>query len=820
MKKGIALILVSCMLLSLGIPTMAQGEKYTLLPNEADGFVVVENPNDGARLSYSPDSGVTLLEVEDGGYTYAFKDLNKNGELDVYEDWRESDETRVENLIGTLTIDEIYPLLLYSMHVGMGGALSGDLSTTMEMGTGNSTKDLLDLGLRNILNASAATGAQDTVAWTNAMQKYSEENGKYGIPVNVASDPRSNAGASDSVYDGSQSAVSKWPGNLGFAATFDASVAEVHGRITGAEYRALGITTALSPQIDLATEPRWVRVNGTYGEHAQLAADISAAYVLGFQSTPNGEGDDVWGDESVAVMLKHWPGDGSAEGGRESHAKVGKYAVYPGDNMEEAISVFDSTLKNVSGTQLAASIMPSYSIAIDKDGNPIGEALGSGLSAYKMQTLLRDERDYDGIVCTDWGVGGVYKGNLDGTYEGGGGMVWGAENMSDVERIWTGIAGGLDMYGGMSAPGLVRDAHHYAMENLGVAQEEAEAVLRTAATRATKNLFRLGLFENPYVSTSETMELLSLESSNAAGYDAQLKSVVMLKNENDLIHADAGTEKKTVYVPMKDAGVLCVDEVAASDYFNVVTDTVEGETIVRRTDFTGVDFVLVKVQNPQQGVGSYFTGYGIDWAVRNVPGDVEESGFGGPAQQAYREGEPLDNGYVPMTLQYRPYTADESVIRAKPLGVDPDEEARWIAAGGEAGMSRYYGGKTAMTANESDLDLILSVAENAGDIPVIVNIAMSNAMCFYEFEAAVDAIVVSFDISDRAVLDVISGKVEPSGLLPMQMPANMTTVEQQYEDVAFDMECHVDSEGNTYDFAFGLNWSGKISDERTAKYAR
>jgi beta-glucosidase len=69
-------------------------------------------------------------------------------------------------------------------------------------------------------------------------------------------------------------------------------------------------------------------------------------------------------------------------------------------------------------------------------------------------------------------------------------------------------------------------------------------------------------------------------------------------------------------------------------------------------------------------------------------------------------------------------------------------------------------------------------------------------------------------------MEVLVGAVEPSGLLPMQMPANMRTVEEQFEDVAHDMECHVDSENHTYDFAFGMSFKGVIEDDRTRKYRK
>jgi beta-glucosidase len=78
--------------------------------------------------------------------------------------------------------------------------------------------------------------------------------------------------------------------------------------------------------------------------------------------------------------------------------------------------------------------------------------------------------------------------------------------------------------------------------------------------------------------------------------------------------------------------------------------------------------------------------------------------------------------------------------------------------------------------------------------------------------------LASFGVQDQAILEILAGKFEPRALLPMQMPASMKTVELQKEDLAFDMECHVDSEGHKYDFGYGLNWKGVIADERTRKF--
>ena len=91
-------------------------------------------------------------------------------------------------------------------------------------------------------------------------------------------------------------------------------------------------------------------------------------------------------------------------------------------------------------------------------------------------------------------------------------------------------------------------------------------------------------------------------------------------------------------------------------------------------------------------------------------------------------------------------------------------------------------------------------------------------MIFSEIEKNATAILVHMGVQDQALMEILSGKIEPSALLPFQMPADMKTVETQFEDVPRDMNPYVDSDGNVYDFSFGLNWKGKIEDERVKKY--
>ena len=186
---------------------------------------------------------------------------------------------------------------------------------------------------------------------------------------------------------------------------------------------------------------------------------------------------------------------------------------------------------------------------------------------------------------------------------------------------------------------------------------------------------------------------------------------------------------------------------------------------------------------------------------------------------------PEEYTYRPISLQYRPYTADNMYVRLESIGGDIIEREVEGVYGPEIVVekeNRSYYGQTAIITNEADLDLVLDAAARCDKVVVCIDAA--KPMVFNEFESEVDAIIMSWSggrssgLGDEVLLEIVAGQVEPSGLLPMQMPANMETVEAQYEDVPRDMECHVDSDGNTYDFAFGMNWSCVINDERVAKY--
>lgn len=739
---------------------------------------IVTNKN-GQTLGYDSASGVKILT--DKGF--AFKDLNRNGKLDIYEDWRKSADERAKDLASKLSIEQIAGLMLYSSHQSIPSANTRFGASTYNgkpfAESGAKASDLSDQqkkfitkdNLRHILITTVQSPEISSV-WNNNVQSLCESIA-FGIPANNSSDPRHRS-VSDVEYNvGSAGQISMWPGSLGMAATFDPGVVKNFGHIASMEYRALGISTALSPQIDIATEPRWARVNGTFGESPQLAADMARAYVDGFQTSLN---DKViaggWGYTSVNTMIKHWPGGGPEEGGRDAHFAFGKYAVYPGNNLVEQLVPFvEGALKLEGETKMASAVMPYYTISygIDKKNN---ENVGNSYNKYIINELLRGKFGFDGVICTDWGVTSDEK-----AVDGFGTTCWGVETLSVAERHFKIIMAGVDQFGGNNDAAPVIEAY-----NMGI-KANSENFMRKrmeqSAVRLLKNIFRVGLFENPYLNIEETKKTVGNDEFMKAGYEAQLKSIVMLKNKNKALPLE---KQKTVYVPKRHSG-------GGRDFFGgpipeSIDYPINIELVKKYYKVTDnpaeADFALVIIRSPNSGSG-------YDAA------DVKKGG----------------NGYVPISLQYGPYKAvdsrDHSIAGGDPL---------------EKFTNRTYKGKSITTTNASDLNMVLDARKAMKDKPVIVSIAMSKPMVFSEFEKDASAIIVTFEVQDQAILDIISGTVEPSGLLPLQMPLNMKTVETQNEDVPFDMICHKDTEGNTYDFGFGLNWSGVIKDARTEKYRK
>lgn len=741
----------------------------------------IENKG-GPTLGYSTASGIKI--IESGGLK--FKDLNRNGKLDRYEDWRLSVDVRAGDLASQMSIEQIAGLMLYSGHQAIPAAPRGFGAATYngkpfpESGarasdlTDQQKKFLTEDNLRHVL-ITRVQSAEVSAEWNNNVQALVEGLG-LGIPANNSSDPRHGAVASTEYNAGAGGSISMWPDQLGMAATFDPKLVEKFGHIAAQEYRALGITTALSPQIDLGTEPRWSRFTGTFGEDPGLSTDMARAYVDGFQtSRGKAEISGGWGFQSVNTMVKHWPGGGPEEGGRDGHFAYGKFAVYPGGGFMHHLKPFIDGAFRLSGkTGKATAVMPYYTISFDQD-SVYKENVGNAYSKYLITDLLRNKYGYDGVVCTDWLVTGN-EGDKPDVFLG---KPWGVEKLSIAERHYKVIMAGGDQFGGNNVAGPVLEAYAMGLKEFG--EPFMRKRFEQSAIRLLRNIFQTGLFENPYLDPEISKTLVGQPAFMKEGFEAQLKSVIMLKNRNKLLPLQ---KTKTIYIPKRTipAGRDWFGNITPERIEAPVSEGLAGKYFNVTDDPSKADVAVVFIKSPQGMVG-----YSRD-----------DKSAGG-------------NGYVPISLKYGEYKATLAREQSLAYG-DPVIDS--------SNKNRSYRDKTITASNITDLQTVMDTRKLMNGKPVVVVMDLSNPTVVAEFEKDIDALLVGLGVQNQAILEILSGKHEPHGLLPFQMPAGMTTVEEQMEDQPHDMIPYRDSEGNVYDFAFGLNWKGKIHDQRVKKYKK
>lgn len=812
-------------LLALLAITSACSSPYSV--EEYEDFTLIYQ--NGPTLGYSPTSGVSILKSGN----LCFKDLNRNGAIDIYEDWRNPIEDRVNDLANQLSKEEIAGLMLYSGHQNIpargtygnstyngkpyaeSGANPWDLSDMQR-------KFLAEDNLRHVLVVEVES-PYVAARWNNTSQAFVEGLG-HGIPNNNSSDPRNGVSAGDSEFNaGSGGKISLWPNELGMGATFDANLMREYGKIAATEYRALGFATCLSPQVDICTEPRWFRFSGTYGEEPKLVTDMAEAYCDGFQTSYNEDAlYGAWGIKSVNTMVKHWPGGAPCEAGRDAHYGKGKFAVYPGGNFELHKTPFiNGAFKLKNGTQKAAAVMPYYTISF----NQSAENVANNYNRTIITDMLRGNADYNGVVCTDWAV------TADEVHPGyHSGKPYGLEEKSLAERHLAVLRAGGDQFGGNNDKVPVLEAFELMIKEDG----EAKAMerIRESARRLLRNIFQTGLFENPYLIPEKSEKIVGCPEFMAKGFEAQVKSVVMVKNHNQALPIKNATETK-VYIPKRFYpehvnfwGVVIpadsITEVSpdqAAKYFKTACSPEEADVAIVFIDspFSGYGHDLMEALNsymPDMTVENalaFLKSYGT-----NMPEGVELEALKNyflsinPKNYFIPKGSKVTapgNGYYPISLQYEDYVA-----------VDARSESIGQGDIFEKNPNRSYKGKGVRTFNKPDLDLVREMRAKMGNKRVIVVLNSSNPTVLSELEPLADAILVTFAIQKQAVLEIVNGKYEPSGLLPFQMPANMKTVELQAEDTPRDMICYTDADNNTYDFAFGLNWSGIINDSRVQKY--
>lgn len=482
----------------------------------------------------------SLIQMENG---FSYRDLNKNGKLDIYEDPRQPIEARVDELLSQMTLAEKAGMMFIN-----GAAVNADGSLDEQPNPGSfafgriAKSQLVEQKMTHF-NLWQIPGAQSLAIWHNNLQRLAEES-RLGIPVTLASDPRNHF--SNAIFAMAAAEFSQWCETLGFGAIGNAELVKQFADIVRQEYLAVGIRVALHPQIDLATEPRWPRISGSFSEDAELTAVLGAAYIQGLQG-------GQLGPHSVACMTKHFPGGGPQKEGLDPHFEFQKGQVYPGNNFDYHLIPFEAAF--AAGT---ASIMPYYGVPTDQTDENVAMSFNRAI----ITGLLREKYGYDGVVCTDWGL---ITDSVRGDFVWPA-RAWGVEHLSEVERVKKAIEAGVDQFGGESRPELV--------VQLVESGQIAEARLDESVRRLLRQKFQLGLFDNPFIDTEQVPQVLGRADFQAVADVSQRRAMVLLKNKDDVLPL-SGQPK--LFVQNLDAAV-------AAQYGTVVATPDEADLAILRLE--------------------------------------------------------------------------------------------------------------------------------------------------------------------------------------------------------------------------------------------
>jgi len=457
--------------------------------------------------------------INDGGFQ--FKDLNKNGKLDKYEDWRLSNEERTKDLLSKMSVEEKVGFMLIStsrlksersaqINAPTDNAIkpSSDLNEEDQISNNNiftrkplafpmmssvgATKGIKQFHLRHFI-LRANVSARLTAEWSNKLQTLAESDG-LGIPAIIASNPRNHITKDASIgLSVGATVFSNWPGELGLSAMRDLKLVREFADIARQEWAAVGLRKGYMYMADLSTEPRWQRIEGTFGENADWVAKMITEVVLGFQGTK-------LSSNSVAMTTKHFPGGGAGVGGQDPHFEWGKFEHFPGNMFQNNLIPFKAAIK--AGT---SSIMPYYSIPQDTKYKQVAYAYNKEV----IHDLLRDSLGFKGIVNSDTGPIDM--------------MPWGVEDISITERYKKAIEAGVNIFSGTGDPTKLLETVKSGMVDM--------KLIDNSVSRLLMEKFALGLFENPYVDEDAAEKLVGNAKFQARGDLAMRKSIVLLRNE-------------------------------------------------------------------------------------------------------------------------------------------------------------------------------------------------------------------------------------------------------------------------------------------------
>ena len=662
-----------------------------------------------------------LLKIND----LTFKDLNRNGSLDPYEDWRLPVENRAADLLSKMTMEEKAGLMQITSFNANG------------LADYVNNRNIRYLILRDNLSA------RELAARANAAQELAEKS-RLGIPLVFTSNPRNHV-RDTLVYEEAEASgeFSSWPGTLGLAAANDLNLIREFAEIARVEWRAAGIQKMYGYQVDVATEPRWYRIQTTFGEDPKLSAGISRELVIGFQGR-------TLGPTSVAMTMKHFPGDGAVDKGLDPHNTWGQWAVYPtADSLfkyqlppfqaavdagtSSIMSYYNNPSNAKSGSQLPAGWWQSEKQQFDE--------VAGAYNATLLGKLLRERMGFKGYINTDSGV----LGN----------NAFGVENLTLPERFAKAVKAGVSLFSDNNDPkGLIDAVKQHLL---------SEADLNTPVTYLLKEMFQLGMFENPYTDPDKAQETATSPASAARADEAHRKSIVLLRNDKKLLPIKGATK---IYVE-----VFAEQPAGAGG---------RGGGRGRGALGPQADAAAGRRETGPQGDGGRGQGPGRAGGARNSATQtaaLKALLANDPSVQVVDALEQADLALVWLrpTVNQRPENDYADIALSKLTGIDV-EKVRQIEAAK----------------------------------PTVLVINMINPWVINEVEPGAAAVLATFDIKAEALLDVVRGRFQPTGKLPLTVPADQAAVDRNAPDVpgyaeAFDY-AYKNRSKDKYVFGFGLSY--------------
>ncbi|WP_051265362.1 glycoside hydrolase family 3 protein [Nakamurella lactea] len=643
-----------------------------------------------------------------------FRDANGNGRLDGYEDWRRPVAQRIADLLPRMSLaDKAGLMVADSAFTGdsascPAGPDNGVLCETdgiilqpFPQGTMAVSTMVKTNHMRYLISRDNPT-AHDLAVWTNAIQQVAEST-PLGIPAVPTSNPRNHLSPAGYGLSEASGQFSSWPGTEGLAAMHDPALVGEFAKIAQKEWRAAGLRKMYGYQIDTVGEPRWTRDSGTFGENPQLTASYASALVKGFQGKK-------LGTDSVSLTIKHFPGNGSAPNGLDSHYQWGQCAVYPtaGSLFKYQVPQFKAAVDAGVSSVMTYYQRPCNDQSVPQiDGKPFAEEQGAAYNSQLINEVLRGKLGFKGYVNTDSGI-------IDNTD-------WGVQDLTPVQRVAEAINAGSDVISIMGGPDRLVQAVEQGLIPMSRIDQ--------ANTRLLTEIFSLGLFDNPYVDPDNAQRVADSVRSQKLADQAHRESVVLMRND----------QRELPLVASKHGQIKLYVEVQSPK-------DAELRTAKLRETITAEDPSITLVDSPAKATDAF------------------------------------------VWLQPSPHIETDSAGNQTDVSIDLADPTVGVNAA--------------------------RVRQIEAQVPTVLAINLTNPYVISSVERGAAAVVGTFDTQSTAVLDVIRGRYNPTGKLPVTVPASVSVVEHNAPDVPGYAEGrdypYRSASGQAYLAGFGLSY-GKHS---------